>query len=356
MIVNGFNRVSAALFAVLLLSWTLPQAAQAQYPCGNGPGPGEVVVGQAGGGMGHAPILLCQYVGSGASGDNPNESPFRAPTKHYEPQKAGFMAAAYHIDTSSVWMSAGHKTMEAAKQRALAGCKAGTGAECYVADTLSEFGLIYVAEDAMGLLWIKATTTLDDTTQKNVTASRTVVDWNPSIELCSRNAFGCKFLGYTQTGRMPLNDNPDAQYVSDSFPNGPLTWNRWALVARPEKTPIAAWQNKSWLSSGQQKSAAARAELLARCQADGGVPCAIIAFAANGVLVQFVDAQGKVGWTSAVPNAAKPKRKTKKSLVSDDTSVAARIARACPSAAAPCRVVATYDAGTSRLDVVADVP
>lgn len=53
----------AALFAALLLWCGLSSPAQAQYPCGNGPGPGEVVVGQTGGGPGHAPILLCQYVG-----------------------------------------------------------------------------------------------------------------------------------------------------------------------------------------------------------------------------------------------------------------------------------------------------
>ncbi len=342
---------ATAILPSLLLWWGLPTAAHAQYPCGNGPGPGEVVVGQTGGSPAHAPILLCQYVGENSGSGDSNESAYRAPTRHYEPQKAGFMAAAYHIDTSSVWMTAGHKTLDAAKSRALEGCKQGTGSECYIADTLSEFGLMYVAEDAMGLLWIKGVSTL-----KEKRSAISVVDWNPSIELCSRNAFGCKFLGYTQTNRMPLNDDPNKQYVSDSFPKGSLTWNHWALVARPEKTPSAAWQNKSWLSSGSQKSATARAQLLARCQADAGVPCTIAGFVANGVLAQFVDAQGKVGWTSAVPNAPKPKPAKKNSLVSDDTSIAARVARFCPPAAAPCTVIGTYDTATPRLAVIADKP
>lgn len=340
----------AALLSAFVLWCGLPAAAQAQYPCGNGPGPGEVVVGQTGGSSAHAPILLCQYVGEGSSSGDSGESPYRAPTRHYEPQKAGFMAAAYHIDTASVWMVAGHKTLDAAKKRALDGCRQGTGAECYIADTLSEFGLMYVAEDAMGLLWIKGVTTLQDRTK-----GASVVDWNPSIELCSRNSFGCKFTGYIQTGRMPLNDDPNTQYSSDHFPKGPLTWNRWALVARPEKTPAPAWQNKSWLSTGQQRSAAARAELLARCQADAGMTCAISAFAANGVLVHFVDSQGKTGWTSAVSNAPRARPK-KNSRVSDDTSVASRVERFCLPAARPCKVIATYDAATSRLVVVPDTP
>ena len=72
---SGFNlkslrRIGALLAALMLLSG-LPSAAQAQqYPCGNGPGPGEVVVGQTLGGSGIAPILLCQYV----SGDESEET------------------------------------------------------------------------------------------------------------------------------------------------------------------------------------------------------------------------------------------------------------------------------------------
>src|SRR5688572_7657124 len=115
----GLRRMAALL--VGLAFWCgLPSSAQAQqYPCGNGPGPGEVVVGQTPGGQGHAPILLCQYVGEGSGSQGSDESPYRAPTRYSEPQKAGFMAAAYHIDTASVWMAAGHKTLDAAKKRAL---------------------------------------------------------------------------------------------------------------------------------------------------------------------------------------------------------------------------------------------
>lgn len=338
----------ALLFGVGL-SLGLPSAAQAQYPCGNGPGPGEVVVGQTGGSSAHAPILLCQYVGGDSDSGNSDASPFRAPSRPIIPMKPGFMAAAHHPDTSSVWMSAGHRTSEAAKARALDGCNRATGGGCVMADTLSEFGWMYVAEDAMGLLWIKGTTA-----EKEKDNRISVTEWNAAIELCARNSFGCKFLGFIQTGQMPVDDDPNKDYSSDHFPKGSLTWNRWALVARPEKTPAAAWQNKSWLSTGQQKSAAARAELLARCQSDSGVPCAISAFAANGALVQFVDGVGKIRWTSAAPGAPQPKKK-KKSLPSDRTSVAARIERLCPPSIKPCRVVATYDAATPRMQIIEDV-
>ena len=149
----------ALLFGVGF-SLGLPSAAQAQYPCGNGPGPGEVVVGQTGGSSAHAPILLCQYVGGDSDcGGFVTPRPFRAPSRPIIPTKPGFMAAAHHPDTSSVWMSAGHRTSEAAKARALDGCNRATGGGCVMVPTpCSDVDEMHVAEDAMGLLWIKGTT------------------------------------------------------------------------------------------------------------------------------------------------------------------------------------------------------
>ncbi len=40
----------------------------------------------------------------------------------------------------------------------------------------------------------------------------------------------------------------------------------------------------------------------------------------------------------------------------DRTSIAARVDRLCLPSIKPCRVVATYDAATPRLVVIADIP
>ena len=93
----------------------LPSAAQAQqYSCGNGPGPGEVVVGQTPGGLGIAPILLCQYVGGDESEESEQEiRPVLAP------MVPSYMAAAYHMDTSAVWITNAHWLADAATKRAV---------------------------------------------------------------------------------------------------------------------------------------------------------------------------------------------------------------------------------------------
>lgn len=143
-------------------------------------------------------------------------------------------------------MVAGHKTLDAAKKRALESCNKATGGERVIADTLSEFGLMYVAEDAMVLTWIKGAT------RAEINRSKTSVTvWNPAIELCWRNSFGCKFLGYIQTGSMPVHEDADTDYSEDHFPKGSLTRNRWAMVATPGKA-LASIKNKSWLATGSQ--------------------------------------------------------------------------------------------------------
>lgn len=360
----GLPLVSAFLVAVGI-SIGLPTAAQAQYPCGNGPGPGEVVVGQTGGGPGHAPILLCQYVGGDEGPDGESKSTSQTPKLTSTPMQSSYMVAAQHVDTGSLWVSVGHRTLDAAKQHVLKACNAATRGGCYVSDTHFGVGELHVAEDAMGQLWTKVGP------YDKARPRFSVVDWNAAIEHCWKNSFGCRYAGSFQSGLLPLNDNPDKKYYEDGFPKGQMRWKRWALVARPTQAAATAGQNKSWLISGKEDSVAARQEVLDRCQTEAAAPCTIVAYAVktddmvafsggptsvNGLLVHFVDARGRNRWTSAVPDSAEyqQKKNRKKAYVSPMT-VRQRIDQLCPPQF-PCRVIATYDAATPRLEVVADQP
>lgn len=334
--------VMTVLLVGLLFSGSTP--ARAQHICPSGPGPGEYMVSQIQGHPEADPVFLCMT----SSGD----SPFRESMRPAYQNKPGYMAAAHHLDTSSVWMVAGHKTLDAARMRALDSCNKATGGGCVIADTLSDFGLMYVAEDAMGLTWIKGATQAEINKSK---ASVTV--WNPAIELCWRNSFGCKFLGYIQTGSMPVREDADTDYSEDHFPKGSLTRNYWAMVATPGKA-LASVKNRSWLATGSQNSAATRKELLERCRNEAGDTCSIEAYAANAVLVQFADSTGKHRWISAAQSVAgkNTKSKTKnRGRLAPPIGVQERVEMACPASAKPCRVIAAYDTATPRMQIIEDL-
>ena len=300
-----------------------------------------------------------------SSDDGPSARPYEMPsaTLPPRPMRPGFIATAYHADTGSIWVSTAHKTLDSAKQRALAGCNAATGGGCYIAAALGGGGermasQIFVSQDGMGQFWIKGATGND-----------MLVQPDPAMRECLSKSFGCDALSSYDTGNIYLDLDASVDQSEDYFPKGKLSLNRWAMVARPTN-PIAAAHQRSWLVSGKENSAATRKELLDRCMADSGIPCAITAYAlagekiieggminVNGLLVHFVDARGKNRWTTALPTA--PKKKRKKSPLGDfiptypdPVTVKERVNRIC--APSSCKVIATYDAATQRMQVIED--
>jgi len=272
------------------------------------------------------------------------------------PSEPGFMAAAYHADTGSTWVSVGHKTLDLARQRVLERCKVATGSECDVAAAIGGTGQVYLAQDGMGQSWIRAAVNDEMLANPDV-----------STRHCLTNSFGCDLVAVYDSGAIFLNEDPGLDQSKDYFPKGKLNWNRWAMVARPVD-PAAV--GKSWLISGKENSVATRKEILDRCQTDSGQRCAISAYAVNGkkvtdagwadtngLLVHFVDGRGQNRWTAAL--AAAPKKRKKRSplgdpfpTLADPVTVKERIARICPPSS--CRVIATYDAATPRVVVIAD--
>lgn len=279
--------------------------------------------------------------------DGGDESSSSAATVYSAPIQPSYMAAVTHIDTSSFWVSRAHRTADAANKRALAGCKAAMGEGCVLNETVYGYGPFGVMIDAMGLRWIKSGADVPKDTPE-------AVRYRALALQCLKNSFGCEFEEVIYQGALPLDDRPDVDYADDIFPRYGVMRHHWALLAKPQGEAPGAWQNKAWLMSGSQNSAEARKAVLDRCRADSCVSCAIDAYVANGVLVRFVDAKGKAGWTSAVtkrviePLGSYRRKKPK----IDPASVAARLERQC--FVKPCKVIATYDAATPRLQVVDD--
>lgn len=302
--------------------------------------------------------IACAPMGPISGGDegSEGEESSRPWTPPIEIQPS-YMAAATHIDTSAYWVTRGARTSAGANKRALAGCTAVMGEGCEIAETVFGFGPLGIVIDAMGLRWIKSGSDMPGTSLYE----KIEVRFHELAVLCQQKSFGCEFEKYILQGVLPLNDNPNIDYSFDIFPNEPVTRHHWAFVARPEKTPSATWQNKAWLISGKRNSEEASKEVLARCQTDSGVPCAIEGFVANGVLVHFANSSGTRAWTNAVPGhamkiaKARAKAKGKANKVKagiDRASVEIRVAQSCPPSVAPCRVIAQYDAVTPRLEVI----
>lgn len=279
------------------------------------------------------------------------------------PIQPSYMAAAQHTDTGSLWVTVGHRTLDRARQHVLNACNAATGGGCFVSDTHFGVGELHVAEDAMGQLWTKIQP------YEKTPPRFSVVDWNAAIQHCWMNSFGCRYAGSFQSGLLPVNNDPNKEYYEDRFPKGKMQLKRWALVARPTQTDANPVPSRSWLISGQTNSTAARKEVLDKCQLASAAPCFIAAYAlnsddmiafsggptsVNGLLVHFVDARGINRWTSAVPdNAEYQKTKNRKKPYISPMTIRQRIDQLCPPRF-PCRVIATYDAATPRMEVVAD--
>lgn len=223
---------------------------------------------------------------------------------------------------------------------------------CVLAFFLGQSAHADAKTDAMGQLWVKG-----------AVGNEMLEPVEVSMQHCRENSFGCKFLGSHDSGLNYLDENPNTDQSENNFPMGRLHWNLWAMVAQvrgADGRPDAA---RIWLISGQKGYAAACKQVPDRCDAESGTACTIVAHAnydtevltndtgiADGLLVNFKDAAGRSRWTSAVGERAAKKKSTKKAAV-DPVTAQDRVQAVCGSAA-PCKVIATYDAATPRLQVI----
>lgn len=120
-----------ALLLALAGAAVLPAPAFAQgYPCGGGPGPGEVQIGTTGGSHGIAVIPVCAPAGggggydSGPSGGAPRYAPGIAVDN--------FVAVAGHPGISDVWATLGQYRLDAAEAVVMDACNKTMGGGCTV--------------------------------------------------------------------------------------------------------------------------------------------------------------------------------------------------------------------------------
>ncbi len=338
---NLGNAARSLLPCVLTIAFCLlPNAANAEGRCP--PGMFET---------GSRDYLACAPIpGYGQQGDEGSE-PEQEVRPVLAPMVSSYMAAAHHIDTSAVWITNAHWSAKAANKRVMDACAAAMGNGCVLGATIYDVGHVAVVRDAMGLTWVKGAEInmkLPWNQQDNTVAPK------QALLDCLKSSFGCELTDKRGGGILRSSHDPNADHSKDFFPENAVKRHNWIMVARPTKAAPVAWQGKSWLNGGKQDSVAARKALLDRCQQDSGVSCSITAYAANGVLVHFVNGKGQSGWTSAVTSST-IKGGNKKAPVTDRISVAARVERLCLPSVKPCRVIATYDAATPRMQIVEDL-
>lgn len=237
------------------------------------------------------------------------------------------MATAVHLDSSSVWGTAGHRSVEAAKARVMDACAAAMGEGCIYSEAWTGDVVIAVAVDGGGEPWAEGADTKANAEKE-------------ALARCEKEAgtWGCKIAFSFRNVLIPAAADRESDYSRDYFPQGPIKRRQWALLAWPEGPTSAAWQRKSWLVSGRQNFQDAKKEVLARCQADTGATCIFGMGVPNGQLVHYVNKRGQSAWVNAA-GAATP---------------TARVDELCTPDGNPCRVIALYDAATPRLQVVAD--
>ena len=237
------------------------------------------------------------------------------------------MATAVHVDSSAVWGTVGHRSVEAAKKRVMDACAAAMGEGCIYSEAWTGDVVIAVAVDGGGEPWAEGADTKANAEKE-------------ALATCEKEGgtWGCKIAFSFRNVLIPAAADRESDYSRDYFPQAPIKRRQWALLASPEGPPSAAWQRKSWLVSGRQNFQDAKREVLARCQADTGATCIFGMGVPNGQLVHYVNKRGQSAWVNAA-GAATP---------------TARVDEFCTPDESPCRVIALYDAATPRLQVVAD--
>lgn len=143
--------LAAALTALAIA--VFPAASRAQgYPCGGGPGPGEVQIGTTGGshGIGLIPVCAPAPSGPGTPGSGGGGSGSSGSSR-YEPETAvnNYVAVAGHLGIAEVWATLGQYRLEAAEAVVLDACNKTMGGGCSVLYSGANVAVV-VARDKQG--------------------------------------------------------------------------------------------------------------------------------------------------------------------------------------------------------------
>lgn len=261
------------LLAMAMMALASEPASAQNYPCPNGPGPGERQVGTVGGGnSGVAPVAICERTGE--------------PSQPYAPSPApqlywveNFVAVAWHPNASDAWAVSRARSDEEARREALALCEAAMKNGCTIATSGSN-GSVALARSSDGLLLFGWGATPKKAKQY-VLAS--------CLKEGSRCVYERTFTG--ERWMQPVGTMlPPWLLVRHLPPAGKPIRNRYGALAWVEG-PDPRWGRTVWVSGDLDTVEEAEKSSLARCEKDSQLKCKIGRWNSNGVIILYKDAQ-----------------------------------------------------------------
>lgn len=294
----------------MMLATTMMLASESvsaqNYPCPNGPGPGERQIGTAGGGnSGVAPFPICERM------DTPQQS--YAPALQFY-WVDNFVAVAWHLKASDVWAVSRARSAEEAEKGALALCEAVMKDGCTIANVVAN-GSIAIARASDGSLW----SAWGETPRKakgEVLASCL----KEGAQCVYEKAFTGKpweqLAGTTPPFRL-------VQYVP--APSTSLR-KRYGALAWTEGSD-APWDRTVWVSGDLDTVEEAKKVSIEQCEKDSRLKCKMVRWSSNGIIILFRDDQDSLRVSGG--------------LSASDANKAAK--DVCKKAKRRCETLATFD-------------
>ena len=288
---------------VLAILSAEPAAAQGTFVCPSGPGPGERQVGMTPGGNGVAAVPVCVSDGTGRSAPPPVQ--MRAIDNYY--------AAAWHPESNDAWIVAGYLNESRAAQAALSACNQAMGGGCTLADS-NVNGSLVIARGVTGELYAVSRAKRGDAEKEAKRFCRSKNDECVVINWLTASPGSAPVGGSIRekTDLFPPSGNPRRSY-------GAIAW------VDDSKLGSKPWTGDVWVVAGRPTADKARAEVLARCQKEIGVPC-VAALVASDVFVAIAERNGASILAEPGPTVEIAKR---------------RAMAACKSAKGKCRIATT---------------
>ncbi len=281
--------VLATLLAAVLFCPTAAQAQYASFPCPNGPGPGERVIGQQGGNG----VLLCGYSGEAQPQQQQQEEYRRPPPPPPTPKTYtdAYYSAVTHPDAQKVWASARRFTLEDAQKDSLSYCTKMMGKGCKIAISGSN-NTVYVYKLPDGRLiipgdgeWSVEKATMLKNCERRIRCAQIDAISSPPIA--------------TEIGA-PI---PDQGYFVIPKNNADL-YNLYGAIAwTGPGTPLS---KKIWTSGGHKTRKAAEDaawNLCSKAQKSVDTMCRTAISAGNSLMIIWMDKQKNIQFDSDFPVA-----------------------------------------------------
>jgi hypothetical protein len=301
----------AAILCALLMPIGNSYAQYGAYPCPNGPGPGERVVGQTPAGNGVGSVLLCGPDGSGQSAPQQSQGP--APSYS---RSNRYVAIATHADANDVWAITDIRNEEEAHAIILERCTQVMGNGCQVVVSARN-AAIAVSRDRTGILWADWGETPKKAEERVTTYCAT------------GKATPCKLMhSFKATPGFAFEGVPEIDLRKSYSPNPDTVRNIYGVSAWVDGPASEPSDTMVWFSTGKQNVDTAANEAIEQCQKATNLKCASAARSFNGYIAIAYDSDGSTRLSAG---------QTKK-------EAEAAVSKQCKEAKKKCSNIQTVDA------------